>query len=69
MFGTIDPDGSRLTDLAERARMTKQTVGEAATDLERRGKQLQVTDQPFVVEVDKPKASVPLLMTGLVAIL
>jgi len=37
VFGTIDPDGSRLTDLADRARMTKQSVGEAATDLERRG--------------------------------
>lgn len=37
VFGYIDPDGMRLTDLAERARMTKQSVGEAATDLERRG--------------------------------
>ena len=27
VFGTIEPEGSRLTDLAERARMTKQTVG------------------------------------------
>ena len=26
VFGTIDPDGSRLTDLAERARMTKQSL-------------------------------------------
>jgi DNA-binding MarR family transcriptional regulator len=37
VFGSIDPEGSRLTDLAERAHMTKQSVGEAATDLERRG--------------------------------
>jgi len=44
VFGTIDPDGSRLTDLAERARMTKQTVGEAATDLERRGYVERVPD-------------------------
>jgi len=36
VFGNIDPDGSRLTDLADRAHMTKQSVGEAATDLERR---------------------------------
>ena len=37
VFGNIDPDGSRLTDLAERARMTKQSVGEVASDLEKRG--------------------------------
>ena len=37
VFGSIDPEGSRLTDLAERAHMTKQSVGEAATDLVRRG--------------------------------
>ena len=37
VFGSIDPEGSRLTDLAESAHMTKQSVGEAATDLERRG--------------------------------
>jgi DNA-binding MarR family transcriptional regulator len=37
VFGNIDPQGSRLTDMAERARMTKQSVGEVATDLERRG--------------------------------
>jgi DNA-binding MarR family transcriptional regulator len=37
VFGFIDPDGSRLTDLAERAHMTKQSVGEVTTDLERRG--------------------------------
>ena len=37
VFSNIDPDGSRLTDLAERARMTKQSVGEVASDLEKRG--------------------------------
>ena len=37
VFGNIDPEGSRLTELAERARMTKQSVGEVTTDLEQRG--------------------------------
>jgi DNA-binding MarR family transcriptional regulator len=37
VFGNIDPDGSRLTDLAERAFMTKQSVGEVTSDLEQRG--------------------------------
>src|SRR5436305_12202102 len=37
VFGNIDPDGSRLTDLAERAHMTKQSVGEVATELEQKG--------------------------------
>lgn len=37
VFGNIDAEGSRLTDMADRARMTKQSVGEVATDLERRG--------------------------------
>ena len=37
VFSNIDPDGSRLTDLAERARMTKQSVGEVTSDLEQRG--------------------------------
>jgi DNA-binding MarR family transcriptional regulator len=37
VFGNIDPDGTRLTDLAERARMTKQSVGEVTSDLEQRG--------------------------------
>jgi DNA-binding MarR family transcriptional regulator len=44
VFGTIDPEGSRLTDLAERANMTKQSVGEAASDLERRGYVERVPD-------------------------
>ena len=37
VFGNIEPDGMRLTELAERARMTKQSVGEMTSDLERRG--------------------------------
>jgi DNA-binding MarR family transcriptional regulator len=37
VFGNIEPEGSRLTDLADRACMTKQSVGEVTTDLERRG--------------------------------
>jgi DNA-binding MarR family transcriptional regulator len=38
VFGFIDiENGSRLTDLAERAGLTKQAVGEAATELERLG--------------------------------
>ena len=44
VFGNIDPDGSRLTDLAERAHMTKQSVGEVATELERRGYLERVPD-------------------------
>ena len=38
VFGNIDAEsGSRLTDLAERANMTKQSVGEVTSDLEERG--------------------------------
>jgi DNA-binding MarR family transcriptional regulator len=44
VFGNIEPDGSRLTDLAERANMTKQSVGEVATELERRGYLERVPD-------------------------
>jgi len=44
VFGNIEPDGSRLTDLAERANMTKQSVGEVATELERRGYVERVPD-------------------------
>ena len=44
VFGTIDPDGSRLTELAERACMTKQSVGEVASDLEARGYVERVPD-------------------------
>jgi DNA-binding MarR family transcriptional regulator len=44
VFGNIEPDGSRLTDLAERANMTKQSVGEVATELEQRGYVERVPD-------------------------
>jgi DNA-binding MarR family transcriptional regulator len=44
VFGTIDPQGSRLTDLAQRANMTKQSVGEAASDLEEHGYLERVPD-------------------------
>ena len=45
VFGGIDPDnGSRLTDLAERAMMTKQSVGEVTSDLERLGYVERVPD-------------------------
>ena len=44
VFGNIDPEGSRLTDLADRAHMTKQSVGEVASDLEQRGYVERVPD-------------------------
>jgi DNA-binding MarR family transcriptional regulator len=45
VFGNIDPDrGTRLTELAERACMTKQSVGEVASDLEQRGYVERVPD-------------------------
>jgi DNA-binding MarR family transcriptional regulator len=44
VFGNIDPDGTRLTELAERANMTKQSVGEVATELEKRGYLERVPD-------------------------
>ena len=37
VFRWIEPEGSRLTKLAERSGFTKQAVGEAVTDLERLG--------------------------------
>ncbi len=44
VFGNIQPEGSRLTDLAERAHMTKQSVGEVASDLDQRGYVERVPD-------------------------
>jgi DNA-binding MarR family transcriptional regulator len=44
VFGNIDPHGTRLTELAERALMTKQSVGEVTTDLERLGYVERVPD-------------------------
>src|SRR5688572_32611944 len=37
MFGNMRPHGVRLTDIAESARITKQSVGEIVTDLEKLG--------------------------------
>ncbi|HYN49572.1 MAG TPA: MarR family winged helix-turn-helix transcriptional regulator [Thermoleophilaceae bacterium] len=34
VFANIDEPGSRLTELADRSRLTKQSVGEAVADLE-----------------------------------
>jgi DNA-binding MarR family transcriptional regulator len=36
-FENIDPDGTRLTDLAARADMTHQSMGELVATMERRG--------------------------------
>jgi DNA-binding MarR family transcriptional regulator len=44
VFGNLEADGMRLTELAERAGMTKQAVGEAVTDLERLGYAERVAD-------------------------
>ena len=44
VFGHIDPDGSRLTDLADRAHMTKQSVGEVTNELVQRGYVERVPD-------------------------
>src|SRR5919106_6789713 len=45
VFGFIDFEhGSRLTDLAERAGLTKQAVGEAVAELERKGYLERVPD-------------------------
>jgi DNA-binding MarR family transcriptional regulator len=37
VFGGMRPEGVRLTDLAERSRITKQSVGEIVSDLEELG--------------------------------
>jgi DNA-binding MarR family transcriptional regulator len=44
VFSTIGEQGSRLTDLAQRAGLTKQSVGEAVLDLERLGYVERVPD-------------------------
>ena len=45
VFGFIDLDhGSRLTDLADRSGLTKQAVGEAVAELERKGYVERVPD-------------------------
>ena len=37
VFRFVEPDGSRLTDIAERAGLTKQAMGELVSDLEQLG--------------------------------
>jgi DNA-binding MarR family transcriptional regulator len=44
VFARIDPDGTRVTDLAERAQITKQTVGFLVDQLERTGYVRRVPD-------------------------
>jgi DNA-binding MarR family transcriptional regulator len=44
VFGTIGDGGDRLTSLAERARMTKQSVGEVVSELEAIGYVERVPD-------------------------
>jgi DNA-binding MarR family transcriptional regulator len=44
VFGHIEPEGSRLTDLAARAGYTKQTVGEVTSELEQLGYVERVAD-------------------------
>ena len=44
VFGTIGPEGDRLTSLAERAGMTKQAVGEVVSELESIGYVERVPD-------------------------
>jgi DNA-binding MarR family transcriptional regulator len=44
VFGHIPPEGARLTQLAEAAKLTKQAVGEVASDLEQLGYLERVPD-------------------------
>ena len=44
VFGNIEDGGSRLTELAERSGLTKQSVGEAVADLEQLGFVERVSD-------------------------
>jgi DNA-binding MarR family transcriptional regulator len=44
VFGTITPEGARLTVLADRAQLTKQAVGEVVSELEQRGYVERVPD-------------------------
>ena len=44
VFARIDPDGTRITDLAERALITKQTAGFLVDQLERAGYVRRVPD-------------------------
>ena len=65
VFGFIDiENGSRLTELAERAGLTKQAVGEAATELERLGYAERLPDP-----TDKRAKIIKLTPSGLEACL
>ena len=65
VFGFIDiENGSRLTEMAERAGLTKQAVGEAATELERLGYAERVPDP-----TDKRAKIIKLTPSGLDACL
>jgi DNA-binding MarR family transcriptional regulator len=65
VFGFIDLEhGSRLTELAERAGLTKQAVGEAATELERLGYAERLPDP-----TDKRAKIIKLTPSGLEACL
>lgn len=44
VFRTIDPEGSRLTTLAERSGLTKQAIGELVDDLQEHGYVERVVD-------------------------
>jgi DNA-binding MarR family transcriptional regulator len=44
VFGYVEPQGSRLTELAERSGLTKQAVGEAVDDLVRQGYAVRAPD-------------------------
>ena len=44
VFARIDPDGTRVTDLADRAQVTKQTAGFLVDQLERAGYVRRVPD-------------------------
>jgi DNA-binding MarR family transcriptional regulator len=44
VFGNIDDEGSRLTELAARSGFTKQSVGEAVADLQKLGFVERVSD-------------------------
>ena len=65
VFGFIDiENGSRLTELAERAGLTKQAVGEAASELERLGYAERLPDP-----TDKRAKIIKLTPTGVEACL
>ncbi len=63
VFAQIDPEGSRLTDLARRANMTPQAMGELVDELEALG---YVTRQPH--PSDRRAKLIVLTATGRAAI-